>query len=318
MKTDKSREIRVGALIAIGFLIIFGAFFAIGNQQGLFTRQYEINTKFGNVEGLSVGASVRLGGVKVGTVRNIEFSPWGHDKAIIVTIAVSSSSFTRIKSDSKAKLGSQGLLGDRTIDISLGSASANALRQGEFIPSLETSQLNDIISESGDAMTDIKVTASNAKEISWKINNGNGSLAKIINDPRLYTNLDSLLIIWSDISDKLNKGEGSMALLVNDPALYNNLTSSLHELTTFMASINRGEGSIGKLAKQDAIYNHLDSILTSINNTLTMVNGGSGTVGQLASNPNLYEKVNSTLDALNALIVDIKQNPKKYVKISLF
>jgi phospholipid/cholesterol/gamma-HCH transport system substrate-binding protein len=307
MKTDKSREIRVGALIAIGFLIIFGAFFAIGNQQGLFTRQYEINTKFGNVEGLSVGASVRLGGVKVGTVRNIEFSPWGHDKAIIVTIAVSSSSFTRIKSDSKAKLGSQGLLGDRTIDISLGSASANALRQGEFIPSLETSQLNDIISESGDAMTDIKVTASNAKEISWKIN-----------DPRLYTNLDSLLIIWSDISDKLNKGEGSMALLVNDPALYNNLTSSLHELTTFMASINRGEGSIGKLAKQDAIYNHLDSILTSINNTLTMVNGGSGTVGQLASNPNLYEKVNSTLDALNALIVDIKQNPKKYVKISLF
>jgi phospholipid/cholesterol/gamma-HCH transport system substrate-binding protein len=318
MAGDKSKEIRVGALIALGFVIIFGAFFMIGNQQGLFTRRYEINTKFGNVEGLTVGASVRLGGVKVGTVKEIEFSPWGHDKAIIVTMAVSSSSFARIKADSRAKLGSQGLLGDRTIDITLGTLSAPTLRQGEFINSIETSQINDIISESGDVLTDVKVTAQNAKEISWKINNGDGSLAKIINDPRLYTNLDSLLIIWSDISEKLNNGQGSLALLVNDSGLYNNLTSSLKELSVFMANINKGEGSLGKLAKHDAIYNHLDSILTSINNTLTMVNGGNGTVGQLASNPNLYEKVNTTLDALNALIVDIKQNPHKYVKISLF
>jgi phospholipid/cholesterol/gamma-HCH transport system substrate-binding protein len=318
MKTDMSTEIRVGALIAVGLVIIFIAFFSIGNQQGLFTKQYELKAKFGNVEGLTVGAAVRLGGVKVGTVEKISFAPDGLDKAIIVRMAVSSACFSRIKTDSKAKLGSQGLLGDRTIEISLGSPEAPQIIQGQFVNSVETAQLNEIISEGGDALTDIKITAQNAKEISWKINHGTGSLAQIINDPRLYMNLDSLLIMWSEITDKVNKGEGSLALLVNDPALYNNLSSTLKELTEFMANVNKGEGSLGKLAKQDTIYNRIDSFLASINNALVKINGGGGTVGQLTNNPDLYQKVNTTLDALNALIIDIKQNPKKYVKISLF
>jgi phospholipid/cholesterol/gamma-HCH transport system substrate-binding protein len=85
-----------------------------------------------------------------------------------------------------------------------------------------------------------------------------------------------------------------------------------------MAALNEGKGSLGKLATQDGLYNRFDSLVSAANQTLAKINGGGGTAGQVLNNTSLYQKVDSTLIVLNELIVDIKQHPKKYVKISLF
>jgi phospholipid/cholesterol/gamma-HCH transport system substrate-binding protein len=318
MSRETGKELRVGALLAIGFLIIFGAIFIVGGQEGLFTTKFELKARFGNVEGLTVGAPVRVGGVKVGSVTDIRFSPEGAGKSIIIEMSVSENSFTRIRQDSNARLGSQGLLGDRTVDINVGSPESPQMRQGEFIASIEATQFDDLISKSGDALTDIKITAQNAKEISWKINHGEGSLAQIINDPRLYTSLDSLLNMWSEITVKINSGQGFLAKLVNDPSLYNNLTASLGEMKTLLATINAGQGSFGRLMADDGLYRRLDSLLTSVDNTMVKINNGDGTAGQLINNDDLYLKISDTMDALNELIADIRENPKKYVKLSIF
>jgi phospholipid/cholesterol/gamma-HCH transport system substrate-binding protein len=318
MDGNRGKEIRVGALIAVGFLIVFGAFFIIGGQEGLFHKKYELRARFENVEGLTVGAAVRLGGVKVGSVERVGFSSSDSDKRVVVKMLINARSFDQIRKDSMAKLGGQGLLGDRTVDISIGTPSEAAMMPGEFINTVETAQINDIISQGGDVMADLKSTARNIKEITYKINNGTGSLAQIINDPRLYTNLDSLLSLWSDITVKINSGQGVLAKLVNDPTLYNNLSTSLGEIDAFMANINDGKGSLGKLAKEDVVYNRFDSLLSTANTILTKVNSGSGTAGQALNNAGLYQRIDSTLTALNELIVDIKIHPKKYVKLSIF
>jgi phospholipid/cholesterol/gamma-HCH transport system substrate-binding protein len=318
MSTEIGREFRVGALIAVGLLIIFGAFFTIGGQEGFFTSKYELKARFGNVEGLTVGAPVRLGGVKVGSVSDIRFSPEGVGKFIVVEMSVSEHSFSRIRQDSDARLGSQGLLGDRTVDITVGSPESPGVRRGDYISSTEATQFDDLISKSGDALTDIKITAQNAKEISWKINHGEGSLAQIINDPRLYTSLDSLLDLWTEITVKINSGEGFLAKMVSDPTLYDNLAASLAEMKTFLAGLNAGEGSLGRMVRDDAMYNRADSILTSLDATLAKLTDGDGTAGQLINNTELYDRINSTMDALNELIVDIQENPKRYVKLSIF
>ena len=315
---NKSRELRVGALFVVGFLIIFGAIFVIGNQEGLFTKKFELNAKFVDVKGLTVGAPVRLGGVKVGSVKKIKFSPEDLEQSIIVEMEVNAESFIRIKKDSEARLGSQGLLGDRTVDLSVGSSETPPLQEGDYISSVETAQIDDIISKGGAAINDIKITAQNAKEISEKINHGDGSLAQIINDPRLYTNLDSLLNLWSDITAKINSGQGNLAKIVNDSSFYNNMTGSLGEIRTFLASANEGKGTLGRLVKEDSLYQHADSLLSSIDNMLSKINSGNGTAGKLIGNDDLYNKMNQTVDDLNALIIDIRQHPKKYVKISLF
>jgi phospholipid/cholesterol/gamma-HCH transport system substrate-binding protein len=318
MNGSRGKEIRVGALIVIGFLIIFAAFFVIGGQEGLFKKKYDLRARFGNVEGLTEGASVRLGGVNVGNVKNISFVPNGTDKQVVVTMDINASSFDKIRENSMARVGGQGLLGDRTVDISVGSQSEPPLKPGEFVRSAETAGINEIISQSGDVMGDIKAAAHNFKEISYKINNGTGTLAEVINDPRLYVSIDSLLNMWSEITLKINRGQGTLAKIVNDPSLYDNLSSSLSEIRQFMANVNAGKGSFGRLATENGIYNRLDSVLTSASETLEKINGGEGTAGQVLNNAELYQKITSTLEALNDLIVDIKAHPKKYIKISIF
>jgi phospholipid/cholesterol/gamma-HCH transport system substrate-binding protein len=318
MNSNRGKEIRVGALIAIGFLIIFAAFFVIGGQEGLFARKYELKARFANVEGLTVGAAVRLGGVKVGSVEKIAFAPDGTDKQVVVTMAVSVSSFDKIRENSKARVGGQGLLGDRTIDISVGSQSESPLKPGDFVQSLQTAGISDLISQSGDVMGDIRTAAHNLKEITYKINNGTGTMAEVINDPRLYVDIDSLLNMWTDITMKINKGQGTLAKLVNDPSLYDNLASSLSEIREFLANVNNGKGSLGRLATEETVYNRLDSLLTTAGETINKINSGSGTAGQVINNAELYQRMSSTLNALDELIADIKAHPKKYIRISIF
>lgn len=317
MDKDSGKKIRVAAIISLGLIVIFLAFFAIGNQEGMFKSKYDLKAKFVNVEGLTVGAAVRLGGVKVGNVKDINFSEdW--DKRIVVTLSIGSSNFQKIRKNSVAKLGSQGLLGDRTIDITVGEKTSDPIAKGDFIETQEAPQLNEIISEGGDAIQDLKISAHNIKEITWKINNGTGSLAQILNDPRMYTNLDSLINLWSRITLKIESGKGFLSQLMNDSALYVNLTGTLSETRELLAKINAGEGTLGKLATDKTMYNHIDSVLISIDSTLALINGGNGTVGRMVTDTTMYLKMNATIESLDNLIKDIKAHPGRYVKISLF
>ena len=307
MKESTKREIKVGAMIALGLIILFSAFFIIGGKEGLFSKRYRLYARFNSIEGLNVGAPVRLGGLKVGTVDDIQFTDDAEGEALIVQMSISSKSFIRIREDSRARLGSMGLLGDRTVDISLGTPDQKPIAPGEYV-----------VVEGGDIIKDVEEIAGNAKEISQKINEGEGSLAQIINDPRLYTNLDSLLMIWADLSKKVNEGEGNLAAIVNDPQLYQNFVAFLNKSTTFIDEINAGKGTLGKLATDEQLYNHTDSLLITLNTTLEKINSGEGTFGQLMVNQELYARLSNTLNSLDSLITDVRLHPKRYVKLSLF
>ncbi|UCC79956.1 MAG: MCE family protein [Candidatus Zixiibacteriota bacterium] len=318
MKDNTSRGIRVGFLAALGFIIIFLAFFLVGGEEGIFTRTCELKARFQNVEGLTIGAPVRLGGVKVGTVSGIGFSEDRADKTIVVTMSVDHESFKRIGKDSQARLGSKGLLGDRTVDITMGTPESERCQPGDFIPTLEAYQIDDLISESGDVMTDIKLTASDAREIAWKINRGEGTLGQFINDPRMYTNLDSLLVLWTNITYKIRSGEGTLSEFINDPVLYEQFTRLTTEAADFIQAANEGGGALGKLANESDLYDHTDSLLINLNKTLEKINSGEGTLGQIATDAEMYRKLLSAIESLDSLLVDIKAHPKRYVKLSLF
>jgi phospholipid/cholesterol/gamma-HCH transport system substrate-binding protein len=318
MKKNTTRDIRVGALIAFGMVLIFGTFFIIGDQEGFFSDKVVLLAKFANIEGLSIGAPVRVGGMKVGSVRGIEFSQENNEKTIVVEMRVASASLPKIRKDSMARLGSMGLLGDRTVDITIGSPEQEAHVPYDFVNSIEAFQIDDLISESGDVLTDVKLTARDAREIAWKINHGDGSLAEIINDPRLYTNLDSLLVLWTDITKVIQSAEGSFGKFVSQPEFYDNMARLTNETADILGKINKSEGTLGKLANDESLYNHTDSLLVALTLTLEKINSGEGSMGQFINNAEVYDKLNTTLSSLDSLLVDLKENPGRYVKLSLF
>jgi phospholipid/cholesterol/gamma-HCH transport system substrate-binding protein len=145
MKTDQTAlKVRVGAFVIGGLVLLFALLFLFGRTQGLFLPRVGLATSFRNTAGLAVGAAVRLGGVDVGTVQAIEFSAQPEVKDVRVQLHIDARYLDRVRADSVARLAPKGLLGDMTIDISVGSAEARPLEEGATVLAQESQGLAEV------------------------------------------------------------------------------------------------------------------------------------------------------------------------------
>ncbi len=129
-----SREFRLGVFIVATLLILAAGVFIIGDKELLFRSTYSVKTEFHNVVGLDKGADVRVGGIHKGTVKRIDL-PRQPDGKVTVVMNLDSSTRNIVKKDSLASIKSEGLLGDKYIEISFGSDDAEKLKNWDTIGS---------------------------------------------------------------------------------------------------------------------------------------------------------------------------------------
>src|ERR1700687_5783476 len=153
-----SRAARLGAFFIAALTILVSGIFIIGGRQYLFSSTYRLNTQFGSVVGLDSGADVRVGGVHSGSVRSVELPSKPTDK-ITVRMDLDKSTHNIIKQDSIATIETEGLLGDKYVAISFGSAKGADVSDGGAIasePPLEMSEVlkkaNGILDSSQEAV----------------------------------------------------------------------------------------------------------------------------------------------------------------------
>lgn len=128
---ERRLAIRTGLFVALGLVVAGVVVFFIGQESRLFQRQVTYRVYFPNVQGLSDKSPVWLGGLEVGKVTNIFFSEDPQDPRLEVQLRVSARYQDRVKKDSTAQLTSMGVLGDKAVDISLGTPTAPPLEPGE-------------------------------------------------------------------------------------------------------------------------------------------------------------------------------------------
>ena len=184
-------KVRLGMFVAGGLALFVLAIFIIGKQKNLFNPVFKLNTTFYNISGLQVGNNIRFSGITVGTVDNISIV---NDSTVRVDMLIRKEVKQFIKSDSKVAIGSEGLIGDRLLVISQGSFDAPLAREGEQLGSIEPVETDAI-------MSSLKVTAENAEvitqelaEIMTKINGGDGTLGRLIQDTTIARNIDQTII----------------------------------------------------------------------------------------------------------------------------
>jgi phospholipid/cholesterol/gamma-HCH transport system substrate-binding protein len=172
--------------------ILFAGVFLIGNTETLFKPTYRVKAEFQNVAGLSDGAEVRVGGIHEGTVRKIDL-PKRPDGKVTVIMDLQRETRDIVKKDSLAAIKSEGLLGDKYLEVSFGSKDAERLKDGETIrsePPLDISDLlsktNQILDTTQTAMLGAQETVSNLQSITSKINGGKGSIGALVNDKTVY------------------------------------------------------------------------------------------------------------------------------------
>jgi phospholipid/cholesterol/gamma-HCH transport system substrate-binding protein len=195
-------KVRLGLFIAGGIALFVIAIFIIGRQKNLFNPVFRLYTTFYNVSGLEVGSNIRFSGINVGTVDQIKII---NDSTVRVDMMLSKSVQPFIKTDCEAGIGSAGIIGDRILIISQGSDDAALAKEGQQIGSKEPTETDAIIAS-------LEVTAGNAEIIShqlaqimFNINNGNGTLGKLIMDSTIAHNVDQTMENLQKSSKGLNE-----------------------------------------------------------------------------------------------------------------
>jgi phospholipid/cholesterol/gamma-HCH transport system substrate-binding protein len=180
-----SREFRLGAFIVATLLVLAAGVFLIGDKDLLFRSTYNVKTEFQNVVGLDKGADVRVGGIHKGTVKRIDL-PHRPDGKVTVIMGLDSTTRNIVKKDSVASIKSEGLLGDKYIEISFGSDEAEKLKDWDSIGSEPPLEFATLMKKTDQILDTAKDTMQNVDGISGKINRGEGTVGALINDKKIY------------------------------------------------------------------------------------------------------------------------------------
>jgi phospholipid/cholesterol/gamma-HCH transport system substrate-binding protein len=191
-----SRAFRLGIFIVCTLAVLAAGVFLIGSRQFLFSSTYQLKANFKNVSGLNNGAEVRVGGIHKGTVKMIQLpaQPGGD---VTVVMAMEKSTQKVIRQDSMASIQTEGLLGNKYVEVSFGSDNADHVGNDSTInsvPPLDIADLirktNEILDSTNETMVNVQESSDHFKEISSRIDRGEGSVGALVKDKKLYEELN--------------------------------------------------------------------------------------------------------------------------------
>jgi phospholipid/cholesterol/gamma-HCH transport system substrate-binding protein len=181
---------KLGMFVTIGLILFIGTIYFVGKQKNLFGSTFTLQSQFKTVTGLKVGNNVRFSGINVGTVSEIALLT---DSAVVVKLVIKEDVRRFIKTDAKASIGSDGLMGDKVLTISPGSKSSSSVKDNATIVSIKAIEIEDIMKGVKTTVDNAAVITDQLAEFSYKINNGKGTLSKLLMDEKMGQKLNATL-----------------------------------------------------------------------------------------------------------------------------
>src|SRR6185312_5452319 len=344
-------QLRVGITVLAASITLAILIFLMSGSSGPFSSRLYLKSYFQSTAGLRVGAPVTVQGVNIGNVKSIEVvkDPPNKLAPVLVTMKVNKDFAFEIKKDSKAKLATAGVLGELFIDIISKDAKLGPAESGDFLPSEGATDINDMISAGQGTLQNMDVLLKRMDRIMTTVENGQGSIGKVINDPSLFNRANEILAQMQQIVSQINNGKGSIGKLLYDDELYRKANKTLDDLNQIVGDINAGKGSAGKLLKDETLYRNANETIAKANQLMTDINSGKGTLGKIAhdeefakkvdtlvtnfsllsdkmekgegsvgklfNDPSLYNNSDQMLVETRNLVKAIRENPKRYLTI---
>lgn len=287
MERDRRLSLVVGTFV-VGILAVFAAVvLSLSAERGFWKPRYQLLAYFQNVQGLIAGAPVRLAGKDVGMVESVSFVPLGGTRPPIrVTLQIDRSAQERIRSDSLATIGTIGLLGDKYVEISMGTAKGVVLSEGGELPARTPLDLTDVLAKGTTALDHIVDLTANVNQVVEDFGKrmGGGRIAESV-------------AAVTDLVTEIQEGDGLLHSLIYDRyegAGVESIERSLAALADILEQVRHGPGVLHTLAYEPA-QGQGEGILGAIqagarlNQILVKVDEGQGTLGLLVNDPTLYE-----------------------------
>lgn len=300
-----SKEIKIG-IFAVSILVV--SFFLINYLRGedIFNREIELSSRFASVEGLVPSAPVYIKGYKAGKVSEVIYDSEAEDFEVVCSIKKE----FRIPSDSKMTIYSVDIMGGKGVKIDLGTSGLAASDGDALAPAFEAGLMDGLAGGIGPLMAKVTSTLDSLSVTVSGINrmlseeNSARIASTLAHLDRTMANVDALSAVIGGKSDEL------AAFVSNLQIVSDKLVSVAGQADTVLDGINTTVASISE--------SDIAGVVTSLKDLLDNVNDPDGTIGKLFVDKSVYDSFDALLNDIDDLVNKIQENPKKYLKISVF
>ena len=311
------RQIRVGAAVFAALILLAVSIFFIGETGEVFGNRYRLTALMPSANGLIEGAGVRLAGQDVGKVDRIEFVPLAErrrpDHVLKITLAIDRAVAEQIRSDSEARIRTQGLLGDKIIDLTPGTPEAEILQEGDTVLSAAAIDYEQMFGSASRLVDDLAAMLNDLRSIADSLLAGQGTAGRLLMDTTLYVELLRTSRSMNGFLSAVGRGEGALAQLAQDDQLYDDLRSVITGLDTLTQTLISGDGTLSRLLTDETLYLRLASTSARADSMLAALEAGEGTLGQMLTDQEMYESLLKLLVDVQAVVTELRENPGKYI-----
>ncbi len=270
---------RLGLFIFLGTVLFVAMLFVIGNKNALFTKTTTIKTFFSDIGGLKNGSPVRLSGYQIGNVSKVSLVPDSLG-LVEVDMQISNDVLSFVRLNSKASIETKGVIGEKYVAISPGSDKLPIVSEGTVIQSKSPVNITQMLNSTNEIMDYAKKMMKDFGIVLEKVNKGEGTIGKLVNDDELYkstvhivktadTSLATMTIDLDNIAALIDKmGENLNSILKS-------VDSTTAEVGMMIKDIREGKGALGVLVGDKATEDSLRSMVRQLSETVAEIKLGS-------------------------------------------
>lgn len=246
-ESNNRKKLAVGAFVFFGLLILVIGVLVIGGQHKAFTKSIRLEVVFDDVQGLQTGNNVWFSGMKVGTVKTVSF--YGRSQVEVV-LNVERQAQPHIRKDTKARISTDGLVGNKIVVLSGGSDSMPAVADNDRLESEQQAGMQEMMSTLQASNGNLLAITENLKAVTEKLKAGQGTLGELLNDPSFAETLrgslghlqaatkasERMIDNFETFSTRLKKPGGLVNELLTDTTVFRKLQDAVAQLKQAAAS----------------------------------------------------------------------------------
>ncbi len=338
-KREIAVKLRVGLFVLLALATFLGGVYALGARARLFEARYTIHADFTEVGGLVEGATVRLAGVQIGRVSAVNLPPQPGGK-VRVDLTIGRRFSDRIRKNSVARIETQGLLGDRIVEITVGDASAPPVAPGEVLASRDPADFGRVIAAGAETAKNVAALADALRETADQINKSKmiedaastvNKLGRVVDqvergrgwahtllyeEPIALRRVNELIATTQTLVERVEKGQGAAGVLVSpeSTASAKRFVAAMDRLSAMVEQPDREQGLLPGLLfdpKYKAVLDDLRVVSHNLRVISDRVAGGKGTLGSLVADSEDDGTLSLTMQDLRTAVANLKSISEK-------
>jgi phospholipid/cholesterol/gamma-HCH transport system substrate-binding protein len=309
-------QLKVGGVILAALAVLGIAVYKLGQAANLFSRRYTLIAYLPNATGLRTGGTVLVAGQFAGTIKSIDFLPIDNDttRNLKLVLAIDEELQSQIRTNSKAKVRTLGLLGDKVIDISIGTPRYAILKPNDTISVAQSLDYEAVLAQAAGAVNDMVDLTHDLRQITGGIVAGRGTIGQLMTNRALYDQFIGTMTRANAMLGRFQNPNGTFAKMLDDPTLYNRFVGVITSADSLVVSLNNPNGTVGKFLRDDSVYVHVVNMARFADSLTKMLADPNGNIGKLLTDQTLYDRLTKLTTDAQSIIEDVRKNPQKYTR----